>query len=219
MITSNRTLLFTKDERLIASLAKFEAIESIAHLSEVEKVWRCNKTPIILSDDGGIGIMVPDFNVNGTNFEKEFTAWAYENGIEPGELSRGMKFNSEKEPCILCAIGSYRGGTKSAVVYNRTVEKEVDCIVYESDNFYVASEKGALKKGFLMIVPKSHILSVAQFPEELYQEYKEVSEDIEQILVATFGYAPVAFFRAWVRAIRDDQPSEVYSTCTHACAT
>lgn len=190
MLTKNKCLLISRDQRIIAFLAKFEAIEVIEETSKIEQVWKKNKTPIMFGSDGGVE--VPTFDEN--NLEKQFTSWAHSNGFEPGELSSGKRHNTAKDPCILCAIGAYKGGTTSSCVYNACVDREVDCIVYESPNFYVTSELGALKKGFLMIVPKRHYLSVAQFPSELYPEYQQVCEDTEEILNRTFGIANVAFF-------------------------
>lgn len=193
MLTKNKCLLIMRDKRMMASLAKFEAIEVIADSVEVEKVWKRNKTPIIFSCDYvDYGVEVPTFDDD--NLEKQFTAWAHSKGFEPGEIIGEKKHNTAKDPCILCAIGAYKGWTNSAFVYNSCVKKEVDCIIYESPNFYVTSELGALKKGFLMIVPKKHYLSVAQFPYELYPEYQTVCEDIEEILTRTFGVGHVAFF-------------------------
>lgn len=190
MITTKRCILFTRDTRILTTLAKFEAIEIIEESNEAEAVWKRNKTPVILGSDGGVE--VPAFDE--ADFEKQFTLWAHSSGFEPGELCTGKKYNSNLGPCVLCAIGKYKGGTSSPFVYNATVKKEVDCIIYESPSFYVTSELGALKTGFLMIVPKAHILSVAQMPSELYSEYQEVCEDVEEILIATFGPGPVAFF-------------------------
>lgn len=191
MITTNRCLLSTRNKRILTTLAKFEGIAVIRDASEIETVWKRNKIPVIFNNVIG-DFEVPDFDED--DFEKQFTIWSHSNGFEPGEISSGKTFNSSKDSCIFCAIGSYKGGTSSSFVYNATVEKEVDCILYETKNFFVTSELGALKRGFLMICPKNHILSVAQFSKELYNEYQEVCSDIEQILISTFGPKPVAFF-------------------------
>ena len=72
----------------------------------------------------------------------------------------GIKYDSNQERCILCELASLKGMPTSLETYNKTVDREVDCIIYSSPNFYVTSELGALKQGYLMIVPKQHILWV-----------------------------------------------------------
>lgn len=192
MITTSRCLLYTRDERMITEIERFEAIEVISDTSKVEKIWSFNKTPIIFGDSGDIE--VPSFTPTDKDFEKKFTSWANAQGIDPGEMLTGRKFNSKNDSCILCGICNYFGLTTSTFVHNKQCKNIWDIILYESPSFAVVSELGALKLGFLMIVPKRHILSVAQFSSELYREYRAVSEDIEKILIATFGTAPVAFF-------------------------
>jgi diadenosine tetraphosphate (Ap4A) HIT family hydrolase len=190
MITKSKVILSTTDQRMLETLAKFEAIKVISDKNEAERIWSLNKTPIIFGHGGDI--TVP--KISEHDFERKFTQWAYEMGFEPGEHVTGKKFNSAKDACVLCGIARYGGLTDNSFTHNATVQKEVDVILYESPNFYVTSELGALKKGFLMIVPKRHILSIAQLPSELYPEYEEVCEDVEQLLVRTFGDARVAYF-------------------------
>ena len=199
MITRRRVILITNNERSIAYLARFEAIERIKFTSECSRVWRNNKTPVclkeILDDRFPLHnvIEVPE-KFDECNTE-EFIDFCHENGFECGELRTGRIYDTRTERCFLCELANYKGMPSSMAFYNQNVEKEVDCIIYESRLFYVTSELGAIKPAYLMIVPKDHILSVAQFPSGYMSEYMQVCCDVEKILKGAYGKGkPVVFF-------------------------
>lgn len=195
MITKQRVVLRTQKREKF--LERFEALKYIASISEIQRVWAKNKTPIIVKNSienidivGYQIIDIPAFLIGKT---KEFTEFCYRHEFECGEYRSGEVYDTKLERCFLCELANYKG-FENLAKYNQFVEKAVDCIIYESPNFYVVPELGALKMGFLMIVPKRHILSVAQFPEELMPEYNEVCKDVEQILLRAFNGKMVTFF-------------------------
>ena len=55
--------------------------------------------------------------------------------------------------------------------------------IYRSKNFFVIPATGQFTKGYLLIMPISHIMSNA----ELDKEFKEVLSDVEEILPLTYG--------------------------------
>lgn len=195
MITKQHVVLRTKKQEPF--FEHFEAIKYANSLSEIQLIWGNNKTPIIV-DSKMENLDIVDYQVIDIpsalfNDIESFIDFCHHHEFECGEYRTGEVFDTKQERCFLCELAKYKG-FESLVKYNQFVDKAVDCIIYESPNFYVVSELGTLKKGFLMIVPKEHILSVAQFPEALRPEYHEVCKDIEQILLKAFNGKVVSFF-------------------------
>lgn len=188
MITRNKVLLITKSTAVAKFVRSFEAVEEINDVSQVSKVWENNKTPVIL---GTANVNCPAIYLPEEGFvdDKAFIEFSHENGFECGEMITGIKYDSNQERCILCELASLKGMPTTMETYNRVVDKEVDCIIYSSPHFYVTSELGALKQGYLMIVPKQHILSVAQFYPALMVEYNQVCKDLEYILQGAYPEA------------------------------
>ena len=195
MITKKRVVLETTNKGN-DFFERFEAIEIIERLSQIQDVWSRNKTPM-LSKESVAKLSITSYQLVEVPEEiigdiEAFTDFCHNNGFECGEYRTGVIYDTKEEPCIFCQMAKYKGFS-NLEKYNQFVEKPVDCIIYESPSFYVVPELGALKQGFLMIVPKEHILSVAQFPEELMPEYLEVCKDVEEILLKAFNGKSVAF--------------------------
>ena len=194
MISTKKVVLETNKGKDF--FERFEAIEIIERLSQIQDVWSRNKTPM-LSKESVAKLSITSYQLVEVPEEiigdiEAFTDFCHNNGFECGEYRTGVIYDTKEEPCIFCQMAKYKGFS-NLEKYNQFVEKPVDCIIYESPSFYVVPELGALKQGFLMIVPKEHILSVAQFPEELMPEYLEVCKDVEEILLKAFNGKSVAF--------------------------
>lgn len=193
MLTRQRVCLRTHGYKQF--LTGFEALEYIKTGAEIPEVWKRNKTPIVdiaTPDIEGYPLIdVPESLIGNT---EAFIDFCHSHEFECGEYRTGKVFDTKDERCFLCEIASHRGFS-SLDKYNQFVDDLVDCIIYESQNFYVVPEKGPLgKQGFVMIVSKQHYLSAAQFPEELRQEYYEVRKDVEEILRKAFNGRVVAFW-------------------------
>ena len=188
MITRNKVLLITKSTAVAKFVRSFEAVEEINDISQTSRVWENNKTPVIL---GAANVNCPAIYLPEEGFvdDKAFIEFSHENGFECGEMITGIKYDSNQERCILSELASLKGMPTTMETYNRVVDKEVDCIIYSSPHFYVTSELGALKQGYLMIVPKQHILSVAQFYPALMIEYNQVCKDLEYVLKGAYPEA------------------------------
>ena len=188
MITRNKVLLITKSTAVAKFVRSFEAVEEINDISQTSRVWENNKTPVIL---GAANVNCPAIYLpeEGLVDDKAFIEFSHENGFECGEMITGIKYDSNQERCILCELASLKGMPTTMETYNRVVDKEVDCIIYSSPHFYVTSELGALKQGYLMIVPKQHILSVAQFYAALMIVYNQVCKDLEYVLKGAYPEA------------------------------
>lgn len=198
MITTNRVILTTTNTLNLEIFLKHEAITLIKSYEEADEVFRNNKTPILSIEDDVISdsryLSIPHLTGDLLEISEQFVDFCHENGIESGEYKSGIKYNSNSERCVLCELASCKGMNGDLIFYNKNVEKPVDCIIYDSRFFYVVPELGALKQGFLMIVPKSHYLSVAQFPAQILKEYQQVCEDVESILIHAFNAKLVTFF-------------------------
>lgn len=196
MITKHQVVLTTKKHQPF--LERFEAIQYAKELSDIQSIWKKNKTPvIILNQFSHLNIVsyqlieIPDELIREDRID-DFIDFCHHHELECGEYRTGEIYDTKFERCFLCEMARHKG-FESLAKYNQFIEKPVDCIIYESENFFVVPELGALKQGYLMIVPKTHILSVAQFPAELMPEYHEVCEDVEKMLLGAFNGKVVSF--------------------------
>lgn len=194
MLTIKKVVLVS--EASLLEQFVFEAIKVVEDLSEVEEVWKNNKTPMILREfydadplkDKYTKLNVPD----ELRDENDFIAFCHGNGFECGEICKGQKFDTTKDECFLCYIGKHPGTTTE---FNINTPKFSDIIIYESENFFVKIELGCLIPGMVMINPKEHHYSMARLPEEQFEEYYEVMRDVEVILKGAYGAdLPVIFF-------------------------
>lgn len=206
MITYKKVVLIINSvQRPI--IQHFEAITLVENddKNTVMTVWGNNKIPAVLEDVhksntpwGADYIVISNLqflNDDNPTSIKDFTVFCHENGFECGEYVTGHKFDTKDEACILCQIGKYKALSDNLADYNAYVSNETDCIIYESRHFYVTSELGSLKPGFLMIVPKKHYLSVANFPPEVMDEYVNiVCPDIEKLLKGVYGAEKMVTF-------------------------
>ena len=200
MITKRQKILLIEDEIFNSCCEffnKFEGLEIINSSSEIKEIWSINKTPVMqeknFQEKDNIPFIKIPYNLIGNDKIQEFTKFCYKQGFEPGEYISGKTYNTRMERCFLCEISNYKG-CNNLEEYNQFIERPVDMIIYESPNFFVIPELGALKQGFLMIVPKEHYLSMAQCPEYLLTEYGGVCKDIEEVLINTFNAKVVSFF-------------------------
>ena len=205
MLTRERVLIIAQNEIQISHLKKFEAISIIEKLNEenLNEVWKNNKTPAILKQFAGeptngcilweIKELLNRVIIDEIQIET-FINKSHEMGFECGDYINTPKYDTSDQRCILCEIASYRGMRNSLAYYNAHTEKEADMIIYESRFFYVTSELGALVQGFLMIVPKEHYFSVAQYDKCIMADYEQVCYDMEKILKGAFGEEKTIIF-------------------------
>ncbi len=77
------------------------------------------------------------------------------------------------ENCMLCKI-----------VEGNPIRPEH--ILYESKNFFAVPGLGAFFDGYVMIVPKKHIMSFAELEEEEFEEFLQVLNDMKFILKSVY---------------------------------
>jgi diadenosine tetraphosphate (Ap4A) HIT family hydrolase len=199
MITKKRIVLLANGVEVTD--LRYEAIEIIADIGEIERVWKNNKTPLFLKEqmkkndfkklDEYEVVEVPEFIFGAENF----ISFCHSNGFECGEPIKDKKFDTSKERCFLCGIANHMNIKGPLYMYNQRTKRESDCIIYESANFFVKIELGCLTPGMVMINPKMHVLSAAQIPDEQFEEYLQVMKDTEFLLKEIYGRdEPVMFF-------------------------
>ena len=59
-------------------------------------------------------------------------------------------------------------------------------ILYESDHFFVMTTLGEFINGYLLIIPKKHVMSCAELDEKAMKDFLEVLDDILYILRITY---------------------------------
>jgi ATP adenylyltransferase len=67
-----------------------------------------------------------------------------------------------------------------------------DHVLFESPNFIVVPTLGSIIPGWLLVVPRSHFLSVGSFDMPLFQEFMRLQDIAAEALRDCFG--PVSFF-------------------------
>ena len=217
MITKRKLVLVLRNPQILEQV-KFEAVTHITDISDVEQVWKCNKTPLMLDEhleaihDRGYDY---EFVIDPYLDAENFIAFCHNIGVECGEFMTKEKYDTSKEDCFLCRIGKHDGSMSE---FNKTTPRDSDLIIYESEHFFVKIELGCLIKGFVMICPKEHILSAAQIPSDQMKEYEDVKRDIEFLLKVSFGFAPVVFFEhgSAPHGMSSHQRSIVHAH-THVC--
>lgn len=201
MITKNRLLLVVSNKERLNKACRYEAIKAINSADLAAKIWALNRTPVMVrsmltdEDEKKYPILeIPDAILDFPDTE-EFIKFSHLNGYESGEFMTGEVYDTQHDDCFLCRIGNLGGTNKPVWVYNKNVEKEADVIIYESRHFFIVPEYGSIRRGYLMICPKEHILSMAGLPDGYFAEYYQVEKDIEYILKSTYGFdRPVSFF-------------------------
>lgn len=82
--------------------------------------------------------------------------------------------------CLLCKIR------------DRQTEQP-EHIVYETESFYVVPGTGAFFEGYLMIVPKKHVMSFALLSQEELNEFYSLLDDLRSILEGIYHKKVFAF--------------------------
>lgn len=96
-----------------------------------------------------------------------------------------------QEDCLLCKIYKrnriYRDQFAPHSPDDQPLYAVMNTVLYESENFYVVPAKGALVEGYVMIVPKEHVLSFAALSSDKLAEAMQVLADIQNILGKIYG--------------------------------
>lgn len=203
---STRNLLVLKGEpngvQKALDAVKFKAL-TVFKDCEISKesiiqTFNCNKSVICQDSDfpdistTKIPITVIN-NINGTipngdyidlskDVSQQMEDIALKHNIDIGDRksnSSGLTGAPTKADCAYC---KYLDSTNT---------NDIDRTVYESKNFFVMPTVGEFIKGYLLIIPKAHVMSMAEFDSELMDEFNNVLSDVCEILKLTYGFSNI----------------------------
>ena len=127
-------------------------------------------------------------NLMTGNLPKKFKAIADSYNCDIGDHksnSSGLNGTPSSADCPYCIYLSDNHFDKAWHIH-RTV--------YKSSNFFVMPTVGEFIKGYLLIIPNEHVMSMAELSPDLHQEFLDVLDDVITILKLTY---PIQDFLVW----------------------
>ena len=104
------------------------------------------------------------------NIPRQFMEIALHYNIDIGDhVANTIEREVSKKDCVFCKLLS-----------GNPVHKQPP--IYESENFLVVPGSGSFLDGYLMILPKSHIMSCAELDEYQFEELEKVLKNMRFIL-------------------------------------
>lgn len=147
-------------------------------------------------------------NVANGNISDQFQAIAISNGCDIGDHksnSSGLNGAPSTKDCAYCVhIHSNHSG-RFSINNNRSV--------YESENFIVIPTVGEFIKGYLLIIPKEHLMSLAELPIDLRNEFLQVLNDVFYMLRLTY---PVDDLLVWENGTGNGGIGKAKDSVVHA---
>lgn len=198
MLTLEKGILIIPTDELRKAI-RFEGLEAAETIQQVEDIQRRNRIPMVIPTMPELAKLKRAFFVNEdiVNDPKRFIEFCHGNGLECGEVVTGISYDTFKEQkdCFLCKLGENCTTPEKVRSFNHNCNNS-DFImgVSRHRNFFIKLELGSIVPGMIMINPCKHILSNAMTTEALEEEYQEMKELAEQILIKMFGEGPVIFF-------------------------
>lgn len=151
----------------------------------IPKVFEQNAIPITIIDNNvpdNIQYNIDSIDIAQGNICTQFEKIAEIHNCDIGDHksnSSGLTSIPSKKHCGYC---NYLNG-KDTNYPNRTV--------YESSNFFVMPTLGEFVCGYLLIIPKQHVMSNAELELSIEKEFLSVLEDIVYILNLTYNTSHV----------------------------
>lgn len=197
MNKTQRLIILVGEEKLVRFTLEiirgFKAVTVVNQLTDgiLQNVFKHNKNvvfgqsvyniqfakynPIVINvskEETNIDLMRLGFN----DVIKDFTTLLEKCNIDSGDHNSQDSTSSKavKCNCLLCKIA-------------KGEQEKPEHILYESDNFYVVPGLGAFFDGYVMIVPKRHVMSYAELNEKEYEEFLRVLNDMKFILESVYG--------------------------------
>lgn len=201
MLRTQRFIVLTGEQELIEEamdvIKGFKAITVVRKPNNeiVENVYKHNKNvltimptynirlnqykPIMINVISG-NTNVKNRQLGDTNVLEDFPKILEDCGVDIGDhiCHDSNSTNPEilKKKCFLCKI-----------VEGNPINPEH--VLYETENYFVIPGTGAFFKGYVMIVPKQHVMSMAEMAEqneELYEEFLRILNDMRFILESVY---------------------------------
>lgn len=85
--------------------------------------------------------------------------------------------------------------------------------LYKSSNFFVMPTVGEFIKGYLLIIPNEHVMSMAELSPDLHQEFLNVLDDVITILKLTYS---VEDFLVWENGTGNGGIGKAKSSIVHS---
>lgn len=168
-------------------------VDGIATADDIKKIFSKNKnvvcrgissnsivvqlTPIYIAGISGKDLSFPLGNVVNiqNNIVLQFIEIASRYNVDIGDHKSNStgKEGPSKADCLFCKL-----------LAGKPVHYQAS--LYESENFLVVPGSGAFIDGYLMILPKSHIMSCAELNSEILLEMDEVIQDVKFLLRAIY---------------------------------
>lgn len=143
-------------------------------------------------------------NING-NIVRQFMEIADEHDIDIGDhVSNSSCKGPEKSDCLFCKL-----------LEGKPVHEQAS--LYESKNFLVIPGSGAFLEGYLMILPKSHVMSCAELNYEQRQEMYQVIEDVKIILKSIYRKEILIWENGSGLNGKDKPKTSIVHAHIHAC--
>lgn len=57
----------------------------------------------------------------------------------------------------------------------------------ETDNFWITCDVHPIVKGHILIIPKSHLSSIGEYPDEIYKEFIQLNKEVTDFLIDQYG--------------------------------
>ena len=197
MNKTQRLIILTGNEGVwrtaLETIMGFKAITCIKHINDeiIENVFKHNKNvlhampvydiklakynPIIINVVKS-GTDIDSMRLGLDNIMEDFPKILDSKDVDSGdhitEDSSSVKTNTCD--CLLCKIAD-----------GNPIRPEH--ILYESDSFFVVPGLGAFFEGYVMIVPKRHVMSFAELNTDEYEEFLQVLNDIRFILESIYN--------------------------------
>lgn len=113
--------------------------------------------------------------------------------------------SSSKDYCPYCLYFNNYYQSKQFDKSNR--------IIYQSDNFIVMPTVGEFIKGYLLIIPYAHVMSMAELSPKLREEFLTVLNDVTAILKLTY---PVNDILVWENGTGNGGIGKAKSSIVHS---
>ncbi len=204
MKRTQRLIVILGDPSLInqvsAEIAAFHAVTVIKSLSSeiLQTVFHYNKnavffassydmtwsiyTPIVIRLDNNtdVGIAVLGIDNIISDFPKVLEPYDVDTGDHSSEDSTQIISYQSTDECLLCNI-------------LRRQTTNVEHILYETESFYIVPGTGAFFPGYIMIVPKEHVMSFALLSPNKLEEFFSLLNDVRSILEGIYNLKVFAF--------------------------
>ena len=162
---------------LESALSIFSNNKSII-CSETEGIEKFHPSPIFIDVTHTSTYTISDnINIEFGNIVHQFETIASRYECDIGDHktnSSGLNGQPSTKDCAYCKLLKHQ-------------DKYTGRIVYHSANFFVVPTLGQFVKGYLLVIPINHVMSMAELNELNRNELVEVIEDVEYILNLTYS--------------------------------